>query len=209
MAVEIITIRHGETVYNRDNRIQGSLDSPLTERGADESLRLGRYMKTWLGPVDAWLVSPLGRARETSRIIRQTLDRSLPDEEIDDRLKEIHCGQYEGRITDELDPNIVNRIRNEADFAYPDGECILDVMKRSGDFLKDFSKKINGASGDFRAVIVSHGNFNKCFAAVLTAIGPSFPIGALQSNTGLNRFISSNGRSKFKLSSWNDISHLY
>lgn len=204
MPVEIITIRHGETHYNRENRIQGSLDSSLTDKGEKETVLLGRYLNRWLDSVDEWIVSPLGRARQTSAILRTEVKKPLPEEQVDTRLKEIFCGHLEGKTQDEIDPVVLHRLRNEPDFAYPGGESIIDVMERADGFIQDRVKRKDGS--DYRVVIVAHGNFNRSFAASLTGLGSSFAMSSIQSNTGLNRFFSYDGL-KFKILTWNDTSH--
>jgi len=215
--IEIILCRHGETEFNREGRIQGTLDSPLTDRGRAESTRLGIALREWLPFIDLWLVSPQGRARESSRLIRENhgLQRPLPPEEIEEAAREINCGSYEGKTAEELDQKILSRLRNESDFPYPDGESILDVMARSEGVLDRMIKRAkhthstNPAQENFRIMLVSHGNFNRCFGAVLSKLGADFALKVYQSNTGLNRFLSRDDGRTFKILTWNDISHAH
>ena len=63
----LLAIRHGETVWNEENRFQGHGDSPLTETGRNQVAALGRRMEKIR--FDALISSDLGRARETASII--------------------------------------------------------------------------------------------------------------------------------------------
>lgn len=216
--IQVILIRHGETEFNRAGRIQGSLDSPLTERGQRESILLGESLQSWLPPIDLWLSSPQGRARESSRLVRENyLKRgtALPEEELEESAREIHCGSYEGKTMDELDPVLLQRIRNEPDFPYPDGESLVHVMER-GRFVMariiERASRAQAASADmeeFRAVLVSHGNFIRAFGALITGLGPMFALRAFQNNTGLNRLLSRDSGRTFKIMTWNDVSHAH
>lgn len=218
--IQIILIRHGETEYNREGRIQGTLDSPLTERGRLESSTLGVSMRDWLPPVHQWLVSPQGRARESSRLIRDHFAnggqgvRVLPAEELEESAREINCGDYEGKITETLDQSIIQKVRELADFPYPQGESLVDVMNRGKFVLArviESSQRAHNARPDlneYRVVLVSHGNFIRAFGALLTRLGPEFALRAFQSNTGVNRLVSRDGGRGFKILTWNDTSHM-
>jgi probable phosphoglycerate mutase len=89
---ELVLIRHGETDWNLAKRIQGTTDIPLNDTGraqaADTADRLAD--EEW----DAIVTSPLGRARETARIIAERLELGEP--EVDDRLVERAYGEAEG-----------------------------------------------------------------------------------------------------------------
>ena len=227
--LEIILIRHGETEYNLAGRVQGSLDSPLTVRGRSESASLGRSLATWMAPADLWLVSPQGRARESSRLIRENFhetvrgtpkEGALPPEQIEEQAREIHCGSYEGLTVDEMDPDVLASLRDSYDVPYPGGESLLDVMERGKPvrarileqgqgFFAQQPKEVHSQEAIFRAVLVSHGNFIRCFCALLTELGPQLTLRSLQSNTGLNRLLSRDEGLSFKILTWNDISHTH
>ncbi len=223
--LEIILIRHGETQFNRIGRIQGSLDSLLTSRGRAEAERLGASLANWLGTPDLWLVSPQGRARESSRLIRESLLAArggassstsgslLPEESVEENAREISCGSCEGRPIQELDPELLHSLRTRADCPYPGGESILDVMERGRPVVarilaearsRPYADPPNRA---FRAVLVSHGNFLRCFAAVVSGLGAEFALRSIKSNTGLSRLISRDAGGTFKILTWNDVSH--
>jgi len=145
----LLLIRHGETVWNRSGRLQGSQNSPLTETGRKQARQLGRdlaVLREGLGPHRVFC-SPLGRAQETSRL-------ALGDEAFvtDARLAEIGCGDWEGTTDAErrlLAPRI-SAIHNEEFDRYtnaPGGEGLAALVRRLAAFLNDL---------DGPAVIFSH-----------------------------------------------------
>lgn len=209
MSIQITLIRHGETEYNREYRIQGNLDSPLTEEGTRSTEQLGRYLNAVLEDVDAWYVSPLGRTRETSRLIRNEISRiRLPEEEIENRIREISCGDYEGKTDEVLDQEMRERLRVDPHCPYPGGESIADVMERARPFLSDLRKRAESRPDHFHAVCISHGNFNRSFGALLTGLGPHFALRVIQNNTAVNQLISRDRGEYFRVMSWNDTSHI-
>ncbi len=100
----IYLIRHGQTDWNAEQRLQGQLDIPLNETGRGQAGRNGQVLGELVtNPQDFdFIASPLGRARETMEIIR--LDMGLPAAgyRTDDVLKEIHFGDWQGSTWDEL-----------------------------------------------------------------------------------------------------------
>jgi probable phosphoglycerate mutase len=215
--IELILIRHGETVYNREERFQGSLDSVLTERGESEARHLGQAMREHLGRVDRWYVSPQGRARQTSEILRAGWEAGLPEEEVHPEICEIRCGDWEGRKRDSIDPDALKNVHFSTNVAYPNGESLQDVSLRCEQFLEDWKRVVPPASapgptGDrtatHRTVVVSHGNLIRCMGGVLSGLGPQFAVRALKNNTGVSRFFTRERDYFFRLLSWNDTCHL-
>lgn len=100
----IFLIRHGQTEFNRERRLQGRLDSPLTELGIEQARRMGRRLKAFVDEPALWSIasSPLGRAVRTAEIVCETagLEGRL---QIDDRLAEIDVGDWEGLTREEIE----------------------------------------------------------------------------------------------------------
>src|SRR5437588_638163 len=96
----IYLARHGETVWNRDGRFQGRLDSPLTRRGLDQARRMGETLAARIprGERRDWTIvaSPLGRAQHTARIIAGILGLAGADIETEARLAEVDIGSWAG-----------------------------------------------------------------------------------------------------------------
>ncbi|MEQ9363968.1 MAG: histidine phosphatase family protein, partial [Leptospirales bacterium] len=183
---ELILIRHGETVFNSQERLQGGRDSPLTPRGQDEARKLGVAMAKFCGPIHAWYVSPQGRARQTSTIIRETAGEGrpasapgLPEELPHEEIVEIRCGDWEGLRRSEIPAAELKRVHLSTDVAYPNGESIIDVSNRCENFLSawqaslpDSPARPDPETADnppaHRTVIISHGNLLRCMGGVLS-----------------------------------------
>ncbi len=90
-------LRHGQTEWNRQGRMQGATDIPLNETGRDQAREAaGRLIDTH---IDRIIASPMLRAAETADIVAQT--KSLPVTH-DDRLKERFFGAYDGMLLSEI-----------------------------------------------------------------------------------------------------------
>ncbi len=101
----IYLLRHGETIWNREGRLQGRADSPLTERGRAQARAMGDRLALELaGGAAARLVSsPLGRAQQSAALVAERLGRPLTDIEIEPRLAEIAFGVWDGLTMAEIE----------------------------------------------------------------------------------------------------------
>jgi broad specificity phosphatase PhoE len=136
----IYYIRHGETEWNALGRLQGTRDIPLNDLGRVQASQAGNILSELLaydGHDRAhipYVASPLGRARATMELVRQTL--SLPAEgyALDDRLREIGYGKWEGSTLPEMeaaDPSFYARRQTEKWTLAPEGgETYADVERR-------------------------------------------------------------------------------
>jgi len=88
----IFLVRHGETEWNKQNRLQGNLDSPLSRKGIRQAHEAKKSLERYV--IDKAYVSPLKRARDTMEIILE--DRELEAVTIDN-LREINLGPWEGK----------------------------------------------------------------------------------------------------------------
>ena len=99
----IIFVRHGETAYNAENRLQGQRDVPLNARGRDQARAVGWTLRARIGSeidridsAGAFVASPLLRARETMEIARAVMDLSPKIYRVDAALMELTFGDWEG-----------------------------------------------------------------------------------------------------------------
>lgn len=131
----LFILRHGETLWNRDRRFQGRLDSPLTENGRDQARRYGAALRRALGGRPPTLVSsPLGRAVETMRLACAAAGWDAQACRLDPDLQEISLGQFDGLTRDEI-PDFADLVaRHEAFgsffFHCPGGETWDEVALR-------------------------------------------------------------------------------
>jgi probable phosphoglycerate mutase len=100
----IYLVRHGETEWNREGRIQGRLDSPLTASGREQARRAGRTLAALLegGPPFLLLASPLGRAEASATLILAALGPIVGERRTDDRLGEGSWGRWNGLTRAEI-----------------------------------------------------------------------------------------------------------
>lgn len=153
-------MRHGETYWNRERRMQGGTDIALTEEGIAMAKLSGQNMKDL--PIDLCISSPLSRAYETAKCVIG--DRNIPIV-TDKRVQEISFGEWEGEcvITDNkiapgyLDLFFTDPIKCERP---PKGETFRDVQERTGDLLRELSEKEEYA--DKHILISSHGAAGRC-----------------------------------------------
>jgi broad specificity phosphatase PhoE len=122
-------VRHGETEWNRQRRLQGRMDSALTEDGRAHARANGALLAR--EGVDHLLVSTLGRARETADLIRAEFAATIAYE---DRLVERNCGVWEGLTIDEIESRFpdewAQRIRDPYHHRPPGGENLPDMLAR-------------------------------------------------------------------------------
>src|SRR4051812_19342540 len=97
-------IRHSETEWNREGRLQGQQDSRLTGKGRDQASSCGRllrdrFIRDARSPDDFdYVASPLGRARASMELIRDALGLETRAYRTDPRLKELAFGRWEGNV---------------------------------------------------------------------------------------------------------------
>lgn len=148
-------VRHGETVWNVQKRIQGSSDSPLTVLGKKQAERNGVLLAQH--EVSQLYASPLVRVQKTVECMQASLrDAKI---EFDDRLREIDQGAWEGLTWKEVQSRyrkLANRQRR--DYLYsraPGGESRADVLARAVPFVRELLARWESSEGTF--AIVSHG----------------------------------------------------
>ncbi len=168
----LIFVRHGETPYNVENRLQGQRDIPLSARGREQASAVGRALRACIGAeldrleaTDAFVASPLERARETMELERAAMGLPPKRYRLDARLKEIAFGDWEGLTWPEVharDPKAVKARRADKwGFVPPNGESYAMLTKRVRPFLA-------ALTGD--AFIVSHGGVARALMTILAGV---------------------------------------
>ncbi len=165
----ILFVRHGETDWNVEGRLQGQTDIPLNALGRYQSEDVARRLTKLLPDPTAsrWIVSPLGRTRETAEIARRTLGLDPTAYETEERLKEITFGIWEGNTWAELrqkDPTIgINREKQKWDYVPPQGESYAMLADRLKPWLETVKEE---------TVIVSHGGVARALMAIIADVPP-------------------------------------
>lgn len=141
MIPPIVFVRHGETDWNAESRLQGHRDIPLNEKGRSQARRNGEAIAEQFAEIESFdfVASPLGRTRETMEIVRASLGLEPADYRLDDRLKEAFFGDWEGFTIGELSRSHPDKIaERKADiweFVPPGGESYRRVSERVGQWL--------------------------------------------------------------------------
>jgi probable phosphoglycerate mutase len=169
----IYYIRHGETQWNADGRLQGVQDVPLNDIGREQAAHAGRVLADLFERHGhdrrelPYISSPLGRARTTMELMRGVLRLPPQDYAVDDRLREIGYGRWEGSTLAEMqrvDPALFARRQVEKwTVAPPGGESYVAVQERMKDWY-------DGVKGD--TVTVAHGGTAR---ALMVALGFETP----------------------------------
>ncbi|KQW70876.1 hypothetical protein ASE17_18635 [Phenylobacterium sp. Root77] len=148
----IYLLRHGQTDYNRDGRLQGQTDSQLTSLGMAQVQAMANVLAEQIGDVEGWriLASPLRRTRQSAAIVARTL--RLPVE-IDPALIEVGCGSWENRMYADLRQEHPETFAGrEWVFGSPDGERFEDVDARVRPWLATLPPE-----PERKVIAVSHG----------------------------------------------------
>jgi len=150
-------LRHAETVFNREKRIQGHGDSPLTPEGRRQAAQWARVLAAF--DWNRMLVSDLGRAVLTAEIINAHLNLPLVP---DARLREQDWGRWSGRRIARIrrqEPEMLAVQQNAGwDFCPPEGESRRAVLSRSRRALEEAAARW---AGD-RLLVVTHEGVVKC-----------------------------------------------
>ncbi len=148
----ILLARHGETRENRERRFQGQNDVPLSEAGVEQAHALAAQAAAEDPRIVALYTSPQRRARQTAEIVGAELGLQA---RVDERLKEVHVGAWEGRLKDDVerdDPEAWAAFRAAGeDFRFPGGESFHEQQERVIEALVDVTQR-----GELPALLVCH-----------------------------------------------------
>lgn len=198
----IIAIRHGETAWNVDTRIQGQLDIPLNDTGRWQAERLARA-RAAREAIDVVYTSDLLRAWETARPVAEATGAPL---HTDEGLRERGFGSFQGKTFTEIEaamPDEARRWRQRDPFwAPPGGESLTAMRRRVIETLHALASRHVGE----QIVMVAHGGVMDVLYRAATGQELQAPRTWLLGNTAINRLLwSPEGLS---LVGWSDTSHL-
>lgn len=158
----ITLLRHGESVGNAENRLQGHADFPLSEAGREQARKLAAHWQSQGVKFDCTIASPLSRALETAQIISQAL--GIPNFETDPLWMERDMGLRSGMTLDEIharypEPDFLNPYESWSE----QGESEWELYLRAGQALHKLLQRPPA-----RYLVVSHGAIlNKVFYSIL------------------------------------------
>ena len=197
-AGRVILIRHGETDWNLERRSQGWQDQPLNEKGLRQAELMGSYVRDRFNITSLWS-SDLLRCMQTAEAIGLPVTPSQT-------IRELHFGEWEGRIWPELHleaPELAGKfVSGDPTFQAPGGEQMGNLVERGKTFIEE-AELLNG-HGDIG--VVAHGGSLKGLIVALLGL-PTNAMGKFHfSNTSVSVVDAAPGL--VRLHSMNDTSHL-
>jgi probable phosphoglycerate mutase len=201
LSTRVIAVRHGETAWNADLRIQGHTDIPLNERGRWQAERLALALAH--EEVHAVYSSDLQRARDTALAFARSVGLPVVHEA---GLRERQFGRFEGLTFAEIEsrwPDEAQRWRQrDPDFAPGDGgEALGAFHARSVASCAALAERHRGQT----ILVVSHGGVLDCLYRAATRATAGTPRSWQIGNATVNRLLHSDAG--FNLVGWNDASH--
>ena len=167
-------LRHGETDWNVEGRLQGGRDIPLNARGREQAVHCGEilrdlFAREGIKTTDLdFICSPLGRARETMELARVELNLPPKDYRIDERLTEVTFGEWEGYTLAELrnrdSQRVAAREHDKWRFIAPGGESYEQMSWRMRDWYQSLTRD---------AVVTAHGGTARGLMAHLGIAKPA------------------------------------
>lgn len=161
----IYFLRHGQTAWNAERRIQGHLDAPLNDLGRAQAARNGRALADLVGDSSAfdYISSPLLRASETMEIVRRELGLDPKGYRTDLRLREYNLGDWQGSLYADIErdfpEHIAEQQRDPWNFLYPGdgGESFVLLSARVLAWLAEIERAtIVTAHGGVMRVLRRH-----------------------------------------------------
>jgi probable phosphoglycerate mutase len=177
---KITFMRHGQTSYNAENRLQGQRDVPLDGRGREQASALGRFLRDAMGAelarlaaAGAFWASPLKRTRQTMELARLAIGLPPLPYHLDARLMELTFGDWEGLTWSEVEAKYPSgakaRESDKWNFSPPAGESYAALVERVTPWLQE-------RDGD--VFVVAHGGVARVFMAILAGLPTSLAANA-------------------------------
>jgi broad specificity phosphatase PhoE len=163
--VPIIFVRHGETDWNKQGLIQGSINTDLNENGHAQAKAVGQLLafrrEEWAG--FQIIASPQKRAQQTLAHIHAALGRT--DHDVDERVRELGFGIWEGKPFWELKASPVYPADPESRFFWrPEGgESYEDGVARVNEWRATLTRP---------TLVISHGAVGRCLMGAVAGLGP-------------------------------------
>lgn len=181
----MVTIcRHGQTEWNKAGRLQGHMDSPLTQEWKMTAIAIWNILSAEWSPISTIHSSPLPRAHDTSKIIANTLWKPTPVIELHDELREMSFWTHEWLTREQRDPQeIALRDADPLWTPLPDWESYSDLQVRIEDFRSGTELWTN-------EVIVAHEALNRTLIWALVWLSDGDMMQISQPNSVIYRVIN-------------------
>ena len=196
--IKIYAVRHGETDGNKKGILQGWTDEPLNDKGRELAVVTAKALADV--KFDKVYSSPLSRAYETAEIILRYNNHFKPQIEIEDRIKEIRFGEWEGLGISPENFNIPSENFNafyRDPFKFqnaPSGESCRQVCERTGNFYQEL---ISGLENEGKTILIAiHGFAIRALLQQVYEDKANFWHGKVPPNCAVNIIEVENGHSK-------------
>ena len=197
----IIAIRHGETTWNVDTRIQGQLDIPLSATGRWQAARLAEALSDQ--PLAAIYASDLARAWETARYVGQARDQEVIKEA---GLRERGFGDFEGKTFAEIEMLLPEQSlrwrKRDPEFAPNGGETLVALRAR----VLEAAARLAARHPGEQIALVGHGGVMDVLYRAATRLEIQAPRTWDLGNAAINRLLWT--PEGFTLVGWADTQHL-
>jgi len=195
-----LIVRHGETLWNREHRIQGQLDSALSPTGLAQAEAVGRRLRE--EKIDLLVSSDLGRTLQTAAPIAAATGLVITQ---DARLRERSFGIFEGLTPEQIHerfPDDYERWQaREPDFAMQGGESLAQLRARLSACVEEIA-----ARGFAKVALVTHGGALDALYRTATGTPYSTTRNWALANASINDIVVENGQ--WQIRGWGDIAHL-
>lgn len=209
---ELLLIRHGETAWNAERRLQGHLDIPLNQTGLAQAQRLAAALRHQ--QIDAIIASDLQRALQTASAIAQWHPLKVQQYQ---GLRERHFGTFEGLLYSELEHRYPSAFQawqqRDPDARFPSLTDDQQTSSATGESLRTFHQRcilslrqLAQAHENKTIVVVAHGGVLECAYREAKQLPLATPRDFSIYNASINRFTIHAGQ--FQLQQWGDIQHL-
>ena len=203
---EIWLVRHGETPWNVESRVQGWEDIGLNEHGIEQAHSLARHMKRLNDSgtrLDAIYSSDLKRAQHTASIVAESIGLPLA---LEPGIRERHFGVLQGLIYSEMEQHQPEAYRiwrsRDPDLEMPEGESLGFFHRRVVGAMNNLAVKHPGE----RIMVVSHGGAMDIIWRHASQVGLQADRKAPLLNASLNRLSVS--PESWKILGWGEVDHL-
>jgi probable phosphoglycerate mutase len=202
MSTHFFLVRHGETTFNHEGRVQGWLDVPLNEHGLQQAERIAHRLTH--DTIHAIYSSDLSRARVTAEAIGQALNLPV---QLDERLREHMLGEIQGLNSEEIREKFPERFAQQAAsplkrIPAPGEEPLEQFAARAQSFMQAIAAK----HPEQNVVAVSHGGTLHLLLALYLGMDLQRPFSFHFGNASLSK-VSYDGR-RFRVYALNDTHHL-
>ena len=187
----LFLVRHGRTLVNAENRLQGRIDHSLDEVGRRQSIEIAGALRK----IDRVISSPLLRATETAAAFNQKID-------VEPRFIELDYGDFDGLLQNEVPEDVWKNWRSDINYRPPNGESLAELNSRVCQVLNEIADEAR----EQNVVVVSHVSPIKAAIAWAVGVEVSSSWRMLLDRGSISRIeLSPQGP---KLRGFNDTSHL-